>query len=773
MTKHLPAELKSLVNEVSHLWGEIILEEAGRDLFLRVESLRKYLKLFRQNNSLSKSTRLLEDLQKKMNQLSPRQWAQITHSFSVLLELTNICENSVRSQKIRVRQKSRTTHHIGNEIYLVLTAHPTESRAPETVETLNEIQKIISTGLFEKDRSLLENLKPQLRRLWHLRMAKQEKPEVRDEASYLYSILFKPETISQLMGPSSDKLFLRTWVGGDKDGHPGVNEKVMLECLQGSRTHILKVLDHLFMKLENELLGFIQLSRGDLAEAAQRTLNNISPVKQKIRFLENLRDKDAIRVDQFKRAFHRLIQNTSPVLSKSLISLPEIQRLTQMFPSLVIPLELREDSQVFRDLSGPKNKVAIFRMLQQISRLSSKHDPRGYARGLIISMCEDINDLKGAEFFQKKAFAGKAALPIIPLFEKIEALEKGPSILKEWINLRKLKKIEVMLGYSDSSKEAGVLPSRIAIRKAIENFEALSNKVKGLEITYFHGSGGSVARGGGSLENQTAHWPQAAFDRYKVTLQGEMIQRTFSTPEIFDQYLSKVRYLGFQKRYRKNFRTSPVLLSFAEEITHFYRQSVSDPDFLEMVEQASAYRFLEQLRIGSRPSKRRKLEGISSLRAIPWILSWTQTRILLPDWWGFGTAYQHMNSQAKKELRKLARSQDPLLMSYLQQLGFTLAKVEPAIWFLYLKQSGLSQKNKDIFSKSFQKELALTLKAFRELTGKKDVLWFKPWLKESIRLRSPLIHPLNLAQLKAWKTGQSGLLREASVGIACGMLTTG
>ena len=252
-----------------------------------------------------------------------------------------------------------------------------------------------------------------------------------------------------------------------------------------------------------------------------------------------------------------------------------------------------------------------------------------------------------------------------------------------------------------------------------------------------------------------------------------MIQRTFSTPEIFNQYLRKVRELGQTNRLDYKSKTQPALLRMANEISVSYRATVSDPAFLHMVEEASAYRFLEELRFGSRPSKRKKLEGVSSLRAIPWILAWTQTRNLLPTWWGFGSAYKQMTSGEKIVLRRLARGKDPLFASYLHQLGFTFAKIEPAIWKMYLDQSSLTSQEKTKFFNDFMHELKLATSALKDLTGQKKALWKKPWLEESIRLRAPMIHPLNVAQLRAWKSHNTGLVREASVGIACGMLTTG
>lgn len=773
--ENLPTELRSIVHDVTELWGDVIREEAGAEIYRKIENLRTFLKQFRGRGSLALQQRHTRDLQTKMARLSPADLEAVTHAFSVLLELINLCENSSRSLKIRSNLKPAKRSTFNEEIYLVLTAHPTESRAPQIVAILNDVQKLISTEMYEGARAkdsaaLAVKLKPILRRLWYLRMARRERPLVQDEADYIYSILFRPENLEALLKPENERVFVRTWVGGDKDGHPGVDEIVMLKSLQLSRNHLYAALRGYLTGLRDELSTFVILSKTQLMKEAEKARQRLDVLLQELTHVAKIRDGDLARLKRVRKHLARFESKLPPRLQRSLASLPKAVALIEKFPSLVVPLELRESSDVFR--AGVKSNPAIFRMLKTLRRLSGTSDPRGYARGLIISMTESLGDLEAAETFLKKALGPKYVLPLIPLFERGGDLANGPRIVEQWLKLKKFKKFEVMLGYSDSAKEGGVLPSRIAIRDALLQFEMLRKKMPGLRFTYFHGSGGSVARGGGSLEEQTAHWPKAALERYKVTLQGEMIQRTFSTPEIFDQYLRKVRDLSASKRAPAP-ATAPALLRLSAEVSNFYRASVSDPAFLNMVEAASAYRFLEELRFGSRPSKRKKLEGVSSLRAIPWILAWTQTRNLLPTWWGFGSGYAKMTAKEKVVLRKLARGADPLFSSYLHQLGFTFAKIEPAIWWMYLDQSSLSNDEKKRFFASFLSELKLATDAFKDLSGQNNHLWRKPWLEESIRLRSPLIHPLNVAQLAAWKTHNAGLVREASVGIACGMLTTG
>lgn len=772
--QYLPPELRQLVHQITEVWGEVIREEAGIATYRKIESLREFLKRFRDPASLDRSIKLTTALKRKMRALTPSQLEMTTHAFSVLLELINLCENAIRSLKIRTNEVQQSPALSTQEIYLVLTAHPTESRAPDVVAILNEIQKQLSRFLYENSNKYVslqlgETLKPYLRRLWYLGMARREQPRVQDEAEYIYSILFRPENIEALISQPNEKVYVRTWVGGDKDGHPGVDEKVMLKSLQLSRHHLFETLNRFVEDMHNELKVFVTLAEKNLKHQAEISLSSLTQLSRHVAEIKHLKSGDTRRLNRIRKSLRRFEKSLTRPLRRSLSSRTKIHALLETFPCLVVPLELRESSEIFRE--GPASNPAILRMLKTLRGLCGSSDPRGYARGLIISMTENLNDLAAADVFLQKALGRNYVLPLIPLFERGEDLAHGPNIVARWVRTRRLKKMEVMLGYSDSAKEGGVLPSRIAIRDALLKLEGLQRKIPGLRFTYFHGSGGSVARGGGSLEEQTAHWPRTAFERYKVTIQGEMIQRTFSTPEIFGQYLRKVRALAAAKR--RPTKTHPALLRLAAEVSVSYRTSVSDPAFLHMVEEASAYRFLEDLRFGSRPSKRKKLAGVSSLRAIPWILAWTQTRNLLPTWWGFGSAFAKMNPKDKSALKRLANGQDPLFSSYLHQLGFTFAKIEPAIWWMYLDESALTEPEKKKFFAAFQTELSLATKAFENLTGGKKHLWKKPWLDESIRLRAPLIHPLNVAQLTAWKTQNAGLLREASVGIACGMLTTG
>jgi phosphoenolpyruvate carboxylase len=766
-------ELKALVHEVSDCWGKTIKREGGVTIFRKIENLRKFLTKFRHENSDITKTKLLRELQKRISKLSVYELEVVTHSFSVLLELTNICENSIRSFKIRKRESPIHDVDLSREVFLVLTAHPTESRAPEMVSILQDIQKIILRSIYEESTRFKEQIMPLLARIWYLHMSRQKAPEVCDEAEYIYSLLDRPEVLTVLLSEKNRNVFVRTWVGGDKDGHGGVNEKVMLQSLQGSRRHLLGILGKLVDELENDLVAFVKLSQGKNHHVAKKSLARVSILRNQMKKMGVICAKDGIRVVRLNQDFQKISRLIPMKLQKTIPAFEKINSLFRLFPRLVVPLELRESSDILRENENLKTKPAIFKMLLVLKELSRGTDACEYAKSFIISMTESLHDLKIADSFSRRALGRKLAIPIVPLFEQNKDLSAGPSIMCEWLRYKKVKSQEIMLGYSDSSKQAGVWPSRLAIHEAMKNFEDLKKHFPKIEFTYFHGSGGSVDRGGGALEDQTAYWPPSAFDRYKVTVQGEAIQRIMATHEIFEKYLSKINDLGARRKQRGFRKISPTLQVLANEISTFYKQSLSDPKFLDMIENASAYRFLNELKIGSRPAKRKRLQGIDSLRAIPWILSWTQTRVLLPVWWGLGTAYTKLSQEQKKDLRKLAAGQDAQFSSYVHQLGFTLAKVEMSIWFMYLDHSELSEQEKFYFKELFNNEYKLALKAFREITRDKKLIWTKQWLMESIRLRSPLIHPLNVAQIHAVEQKNWSLLREASVGIACGMLTTG
>ena len=216
---------------------------------------------------------------------------------------------------------------------------------------------------------------------------------------------------------------------------------------------------------------------------------------------------------------------------------------------------------------------------------------------------------------------------------------------------------------------------------------------------------------------------------------------------------------------------SRALFEFSKLIQEKYKTLVEDKSFQHLVQEVTPYDFLNILRIGSRPTKRVG-PGDFAVRAIPWTLCWTQTRLLLPIWWGVGSAWSELSKEEKADLSGDYEN-SAVLQTYMKHLGFTLAKIEVGVWRFHVEHSHLSLTEKKYWNNRIEKELRQTHLFFKELTGNLDLLWFRPWLSESIFFRSSMIHPLNVFQKIALERNDHVLLRETVTGISCGMLTTG
>lgn len=781
MAHTLPKELTSLVDwSVSEL-GRVIESELGPEGFRRIENIRQYVK----SEDGQKLQGLLK-LKKELTSLSALDRYYIAHSFALMLELINACEAAYRTSRLKMEFKEGNSdkHHTYGRIIHVLTAHPTESRNPDIIYYFKKIQSLLQRQLENPSDQNLQELHVFLKWVWRIPMSKQRKPSVMDEAEYIYSLTLQNDILKVFIDQRKQKLpfYIRTWVGGDKDGHPGVDEKTMVGSLQMARKFLLKWVQ---AKFQEYLEDLEPLSRSSEEDKRKVRALMVQSKKIKLHFsrLKKIQHGDSHRLQSFKEAMNKLSKGYKALLTVESPILHEIHVLMKIFPGLVVPLELREDSALVHEaLKSTPQKFAISRMLKTLARISPEHDPRFYVRGFVLSHTESAQDIVAGVSLSEK-YLGKARLPVVPLFESAHALKSSVAIIEELLKSpqrRKLikdlwsEKLEVMLGYSDSAKENGSFPSRFLIYEAIQKLEKVIRK-HDLTPIFFHGSGGSVERGGGSVQEQTEWWPLSALSTVKVTVQGEMIYRNYTAPEILERQLDRfqsARDVVLKKGTASSKTVENDLSKLSDFIQSSYQEILKDPHFLELIEWATPYGFLKDLRFGSRPSKRQGSVNLDNLRAIPWVLCWTQTRALFPSWWGVGSFWQTLSPQEKNQYKK-AFAESSLFRSYVKVLGFTLEKIELSVFSLYLHSSRLPQEVADSFVERFEKEFTACQKAVKEITGQKSLLWYRPWLETSIALRSPLIHPLNVLQLLALEDQDVPLLRETVTGIASGMLTTG
>ncbi|MGK5082104.1 phosphoenolpyruvate carboxylase [Bdellovibrionota bacterium FG-1] len=760
----LAPELRTLVKRSVALLGNVIREELGLKAYGRIESLRKQMTVVRGSShevAYAVLKRSLEDLRK----LSMHQREEIAQAFTLMLELMNACESSYRTWRLRSGLAVHLVKRPDAIIY-VLTAHPTEARSPETIALFREIQNALTEWIDDpKSFEIEKRILSLLRVAWRLSPSRRRKPTVRDEADAIYSMVLQSDTLGAILRANREiaPVFLRTWVGGDKDGHPGVDEVQLHQSLQASRTVLLQ-------RFESGASRLFKLAErmGD-----PQLMGELKPVRQALKGLRELKRGDGRRVGRLRTVL-KGVTDFHPLAA-------ELRLLLKVFPGLVVPLELRESSDLLCQAAEGK-PLAISRMMVKVRVLSEGGDPKWYARGLIISMASNMDHVRAAAAVVKKQW-GSIRLPIIPLFEQNVALESAPQIAGQMLADRELRAavheywggyFEIMVGYSDSAKETGVLKSRLEIAAAIHSLDRVYRKAQKtgtFKPVFFHGSGGSTDRGGGSIEEQTAWWPDSALRIYKATIQGETIERSTASPEItrrrLDQIAQRVGAGGASA-----YQASAVLRRFADATSIYYRVMIGNPEFLKVVSCATIYRYLSDLKMGSRPSKRGQVLSVGALRAIPWVMCWTQTRALFPTWWGAGSAWRSMSARDQKELRK-QYGLDPLFCSYVKVLASTLAKVELPIWQLYLENSGLDAELTRKTISDFRREFRLAVTFVRAITGERDLLGFRPWLGTSIRLRAPMIHPLNLIQVLLLRDPDPALLRLTVTGISSGMMTTG
>ena len=765
----LAPELRRLVKRsVTHL-GEVIREEAGEKAFARIEALRLQMTRVR-GSSYDSAYEILRRELEGLSRLKTRDRLTIALSFTLMLELMNACENAYRTWRLRSNPKLKLARRPRAIIY-VLTAHPTESRSPQTIAIYHEIQRALVQWLDEPHSTEVETrVRHLLAIAWRLSPSRQRKPTVRDEAEGIYSMVLRNETLAAFIAANRElaPVYLRTWVGGDKDGHPGVNETTLLQSLQAARTHLLKWFEYGLGRVHglSERIGDPGLAR------------EIQSLKLKLKTLRLVRPGDGGRITALREQLKGL-SDVHPAIG-------DLRMLMRVFPGLVVPLELRESSDLLM-LAAQGKPMAISKMVRRVHLISRGGDPKWYARGLIISMASQMDHIRAACRVIKREM-GEIRLPVIPLFEQNEALSHAPRIASDMIADKALRSamvkhwgdnLEVMVGYSDSAKETGVLKSRLSIARSIHELDQLYRKLQKetpFRPVFFHGSGGSTDRGGGSIDEQTAWWPESALEVYKATIQGETIERSVASPEItrrrLEQIARRVGGSGEAGKRAKPYVPSGALERFAEAAASLYQAKIREPEFLELVSRATGYRYLTDLRLGSRPAKRGKVLSVQALRAIPWVMCWTQTRVLFPTWWGVGSAW-HAATEEERDRLKVDWKSDPLFGSYVKVLASTLARVELPVFQLYLERSGLPSELASRSIREFRREYALALAFIKAITGEHELLWFKPWLSTSILLRAPMIHPLNLIQILTLQDRNPALVRVTATGIASGMLTTG
>ncbi|QWE09750.1 phosphoenolpyruvate carboxylase [Polynucleobacter sp. es-EL-1] len=488
-------------------------------------------------------------------------------------------------------------------------------------------------------------------------------------------------------------------------------------------------------------------------------------------------------------------------------SLSELDKQTLLLSLLSDPRGLRVVGHQYSDFLLAE--LAIFEMAKKVHHTYGENSIRHY----IISHTETVSDLLEVLLLQKEVgllhgTLGKKAstdLIVVPLFETIEDLRNAAPIMQAFyalpgiLNLVKRSGAEqdIMLGYSDSNKDGGIVTSNWELYCAelalVKVFEPLELQ-HGVKLRLFHGRGGTVGRGGGpSYEAILAQPPGTVRGQIRLTEQGEVIGSKYANPEIGRRNLETLVAATLEATLLKpSKQASKAFLDAAASISQSsmsaYRRLVYEtPGFAEYFFDATPIREIAKLNIGSRPASRKAGQKIEDLRAIPWGFSWGQCRLTLPGWFGFGSAVQefiHRDNASEKKaalaLLKKMYKEWPFFRTLLSNMDMALAKSDLALASRYSELVPDIRLRKKIFH-AIELEWNKTVEALTLITGEKVRLANNPALARSIRNRFPYIDPLHHLQIELVRRYRAGKHDErvqrgihiAINGIAAGLRNTG
>ena len=385
----------------------------------------------------------------------------------------------------------------------------------------------------------------------------------------------------------------------------------------------------------------------------------------------------------------------------------------------------------------------------------------------IISMTRTLSDLLEVQFLLKEA--GIAGLPIVPLFETIEDLRSCTDVLESAFTLPLYRAYlktcrnqqQVMLGYSDSSKDGGILTSSWELYQAQSRLADLGSRYS-IAITIFHGRGGAIGRGGGPIYEAILGQPPGSVNgRIRITEQGEMLSFKYGLPAIALRNLELVvagvaqssipgeKLVVTEMPVHAPERWSEVMDHLSVSAYTRYRRLIyDDPDFLRFFEQATPILELGWLNIGSRPVRRTQGHSLEELRAIPWVFAWMQSRYVLPSWYGVGGALEEYVGEETERLEELQQMYHtwPFLRAFLDNLQMTLSKADMHIaqqYTLLVDDEELRQR----LSQEILLEYERTQRMLLKIVGGKALLDSTPVLQRSIRLRNPYVDPLSYFQV--------------------------
>ena len=607
--------------------------------------------------------------------------------------------------------------------------------------------------------------------------------------------------------PALAKAFVRygSWIGGDRDGNPFVTHEVTREAITIQSEHVLRALENACERIGRthteytgltppsaELRAALSSARAAYPRLMQEIIKR-SPNEPHRQLLllaaERLRATRLRNADlgypnpEAFLADLRTVQESLAAAGAVRQAYGELQNLiwqAETFGFHLAELEIRQHSAVHAaalkeiraggELSERTEEVlATLRVVAWIQERFGVEACRRY----IVSFTQSADDIAAVYELAERAMPpGKAPiLDVIPLFETGADLDAAPQVLDGMLRLpavqRRLeqtgRRMEVMLGYSDSAKDVGPVSATLRLYDAQARLAEWARE-HDIKLTLFHGRGGALGRGGGPANRAVlAQAPGSVDGRFKVTEQGEVIFARYGQRAIAHRHIEQVGHAvlmasteSVQRRAAEAAARFRGMADRIAEAAHAaYRALVDTEGFAEWFSRVSPLEELSELRLGSRPARRSAARGLDDLRAIPWVFAWTQTRVNLPGWYGLGSGLAAVDDL---EALHTAYKEWPLFASLLDNAEMSLAKTDRVIAERYLALGGRPELTEQVLAE-YDRTRELVLKVTRHTR----LLENRRVLSRAVDLRNPYVDALSHLQLRALealRTGEADRLSE-------------
>ena len=808
--------LRRDIRLLGNLLGAVLVEQEGPELLETVERIRAITRAAREQGTVAG----LDDAVAGFDDATQ---ALVLRAFGTYFQLANIAE-----QHHRVRRRRAESHagpqresvdeaiaelaHVddgelarraaGTHVRLVLTAHPTEATRRTVLLAHVRIAELLGrlddAGASPAElRDVQERLGEEITLLWQTDEVRHDRLRVTDEIRnglwfFEHTLIDATEALTRAWRErfpgAPAPLSFGSWIGGDTDGNPAAGEETIDEALARARALTLARYRHDVRRLAVELASHRSLVRvsDEFEESLARdeqelpafadefgARNELEPYRRKLSFMwwrlgnDGYADPAALLEDVavIRRS---LEQHGGARIAQGRVA--RLQRTVELFGFHLATLDVRLHA---RDLETPRARELVAHACA-----ARRRHGEAAVDTLIVSGTSSAADvLKALELTDEP-------VAVVPLFETIDDLARAPGVLAELLADERFAQrvaerrgaVEVMVGYSDSGKDGGYLAAQWSIYRAQEELAALAARA-GVDLTIFHGRGGSTGRGGGpthaAIVAQPAGHPPG---RVKVTDQGETVSFKYGLPGLALRNLEAAVAGTLLATFPEVSATVPgdeqrrILDRLAETSRRAYSELVGDPRFVPFFRAFTPVDELALLEIASRPLRRPgDAAYLSSLRAIPWVFSWTQNRVLLPAWYGCGTALAGLDDSGLDALRPL-----PLFRMLVANLEMTLAKSSLPIARAYLRLVD----DASLFE-AIEHEHELAIEGVLRATESDHLLERQPVIRRSIELRNPYVDPMNALQvelLRRHRQGDDGArlpLMRSIAGIAAALRNTG